>query len=337
MRALDPPFVSCRSVGGHALRFEWDDAGLTGPVEATLSYLGSDSETDAPGDALRVRFSTRAAPLAVPAGADLLSESPEGLQFLRQSDALYLRFRDAVVRVEPRDGTADGVLPGEAGPLRDAVVYSLTFYGLVALLYARGVRTLHAACVVYGDAGCLIVGESDSGKSTLTLRLVEQGWGYLTDDSVLLREAGGHVEARPLRRDFCLDPEAEALFPDAAARWEPHLADARKQRLHVRDLYPGRAAGRCVPRLVLFPQIVPEAASRLVPLSPRDTLLGLLRQTGAPAWLDGPAAAAHLGDLRRLAGQAQGYALLAGRDLRDSPAAAAALTRRLVGAPDRRT
>ena len=333
MSAPPRPLVSYRSVGGVRLRVEWDDAGLTGPVEATLGYLGSGAEPVGDGPALRVRLAVREAPLAVPAGADVLSESAEGLQFLRAGGALYLRYRDAAVRVDPPRGTAAGTLPAGGGAARDVVVYSLLVYSAVALLYARGLRTAHAACVVRDGHGCLVVGESDSGKSTLALRLVEQGWAPLTDDSVLLRRGAGGVEAHALRRDFCVDPEAEALFPRVVDHWEPHLADARKRRLRVRSLYPDRTATRCTPRTVLFPRVVPQAESRLVPVGPKATLLALLRHTGAPAWLDAPAAAAHLADLAGLADQARGYRLLAGRDLRDDPAAAAALARAILDRP----
>lgn len=326
------PLATRRSVGGFDLRVEWDDAALTRPVEQTLGYFHPEPPAPPGTPALTVRFSTRGAPLTVPAGAKLLSETRDGLQFLRQPDALYLRFRDAVVRADPLASVAHGTLGATVGPLRDAVLYSFLVYGTVALLDGHGVRTLHGACLVRDGHGCLVVGQSDSGKSTLTMRLVEQGWHYLTDDSVLLSRGRGGVEARPLRQDFCLDPEAAALFPHVADHWEPHLADPRKRRLHIRSLYPDRAAAWCIPRTLLFPRIVPDAESRLVPVGSRTALLGLLEQTGAPFLSDGASAASHLDDLARLAEQAQGYHLRAGRDLRDNPDAAARLTRQLLSA-----
>ena len=59
--------------------------------------------------------------------------------------------------------------------------------------------------------------------------------------------------------------------------------------------------------------------------------MGLLRHSGALAVLDAPTAAAHLDDLGVLVRQTRNYALLAGRDLRDDPAAAAALLGEMVG------
>lgn len=324
------PLTTRLRISGIDVHIAWDDVGLTEWVETTLHYLDADPGPAAGGRPLHLRFSTSAARLAVPTDARLVSESSEGLQFLRQGQTIYLRVRDAVVRIDLDDGVAEGALPAGGGALQGAVLYALFFYSLVALLHARGVRTIHAACLVRDGHGCLIVGESDSGKSTLTMRLVEQGWGYLTDDSVLLSQGAASVEARPLRRDFCLDPEAADLFPQVVGHWEPHLADPRKRRLRIRSLYPDRAAAWCAPRSVLFPRIVPAAESRLVPIDPKETLLGLLQHTGAPVLSTAPDAASHLDALTRLAAQTQGYRLLAGRDLRDEPEAIDALTRQLL-------
>ena len=333
MRDPDLPFRTHRRVGGLDLRVEWDGSALAGAVEATLGYLGPEA---APGaDPLVLRLSALGPPLAVPAGAEAVGETPEGLRALRHDGALWLRFRETVAHVEPARGVAHVAVAEGAGPLRDALVYSLFFYAAAALLDCRGRRTAHAACLVRDGGGLLVVGESDSGKSTLTMRLVEAGWGYLTDDSVVLGAGGELVRAWPLRRDFCLDPEAEALFPSVAAHWEPHLADARKRRFRVRELYPDGAAASCVPRAVVFPQVVDADEGRLVPLSAQGLLLGLLRHTGAPALAAGGGAAPHLDALRQLAGQSRGYALRAGRDLRDDPAAAERLLRPLVGGAER--
>ncbi len=338
MTASDVPFGARWSVGGVGFRVEWDAAALTEPMESALSYFGSRLDTDEACSA-RIRLLANAPPLAVPPEAERLSVSREGLQFHRAGDTVYLHFRGTTVHVDPKRGTATGTLSAEGGGsyealsenLRNALLYCLFYYSAVALLYGRGLRTVHAGCLVLDGHGCLIVGESDSGKSTLTMRLIEAGWSYLTDDAVLLSRVGGGIEARPLRCDFCLDPEAEALFPQVAAHWQPHLADVRKRRLRVRSLYPERAAAVCVPRSILFPRIAPgQAESRLVPLGPKAALVGLLQHTGALALLDATTAAGHLGDLKLLTDQARSYALSAGLDLRDDPQAAVELTRQLL-------
>ena len=315
-----------RRVKDVGLQIEWDDAALTWPMETTLAYFGFERpSTTSDVRPLRLTFSMHAPPLEVPPEAEALSESHEGLRFYRLGETLYLQFEGTVARLEPQQGLAYGTLAAGTSTLRDALLFCLFFYSAVILLYYRGLRTIHAACLTQGERGYLFIGESDSGKSTLAMRLVESGWHYLSDDSVLLSRQGDGIEAYPLRRDFCLDPEAEAVFPQVAAHWQPHLADVRKQRLSIEALYPEQAAARCTVRALVFPQIVFRAKSQLVPLDAKQALLGLLHHSGALAVLDAPTAAAHLEDLNRLVRQAQSYTLLAGRDLRDDPAAAAAL------------
>ena len=203
-----------RRVNDVGIQIEWDDAALTEPMETTLAYFGFAPPGAAPAvRPLRLTFSMHRSPLEVPREAEALSESHEGLRFHRLGETLYLHFQGTVVRLEPQQGLAYGTLAAEKTGLRDALLFCLFFYSVVILLYYRGLRTMHAACLTQGDAGCLFIGESDSGKSTLAMRLVESGWHYLSDDSVLLSREGGGIEAYPLRRDFCLDPEAEAVFP----------------------------------------------------------------------------------------------------------------------------
>ncbi len=324
-------------ISGISLEVEWDHASLSDLVTETLSYFGfTPPETNTP--ALHLQFLACAPLLQVPAESKLLSETPEGLQFYRADALLYLHFRGTVVCIDPQRGTAyatfgtEGAAAGPLAPtaLRDSLFFGLFFYSLVLLLYARGKHTLHAACLAWQGQGFLFAGQSDSGKSTLSIRLIEQGWQYLTDDSVLLGKGETGIEARPLRHDFCLDPDAALLFPQVAGHWQPHLGDPRKQRLRIRELYPEQAALCCVPRTIVFPRIAPESESRLVPLDQKDTLLRLLQHGGAFSLLGSAAATVHLDNLKALAAQARGYLLHAGRDLRDHPQAATLLMQRLL-------
>lgn len=63
-------------------------------------------------------------------------------------------------------------------------------------------QTLHAACVVIGEAAVLIIGRSGSGKSRLARRLVtlvsQQGLHaqLVGDDRIILTASGGRVVAR---------------------------------------------------------------------------------------------------------------------------------------------
>jgi hypothetical protein len=88
-------------------------------------------------------------------------------------------------------------------------------YGLVRLLRPLGLFSLHAASLLTPDGvGVLIVGRSGSGKSTLTLGLIRKGWGYLSDDAVLLRNGSEAVEALALRKSCYIDAQTAVDYSD---------------------------------------------------------------------------------------------------------------------------
>jgi hypothetical protein len=187
--------------------------------------------------------------------------------------------------------------------------------------------------VVADGAGCLLVAPSGSGKSTSTYGLVRRGWHYLGDDALLLHAAGDEVEALVLRRDLCLDPALEGCFPELRTHGQAgRFASRGKRRLAMRELYPERLLDRCVPRLLVFPEIVAEPESRLVPLGIAEVLPRLVAQSAVFA-LDPEAAPRHLDMLTRLARQTRAYRLLAGRDLKADPELVAPLLAAALPSP----
>ena len=67
------------------------------------------------------------------------------------------------------------------------------------LFFECGYIPLHAAGVLSGGMGCIIVGETGSGKSTLLYGLVESGKGFLGDDRILVVNEG---ESSPCIHSF---------------------------------------------------------------------------------------------------------------------------------------
>ncbi|MCC6180118.1 MAG: hypothetical protein IT305_32790 [Chloroflexi bacterium] len=187
--------------------------------------------------------------------------------------------------------------------------------GLLSLLHARERFGLHAGAVTRGGGGCLFVGPSGSGKTTLTAALVRQGWSYLSDDALVLSANSDGIAAHAFRRGFSCVPTIAAHFTelrDALVR-SPVLPGG-KRLVDADPVYPDRFTPRCVPRTILFPRIVSEPHSRLVPLDETAAMVGLLEQSPGIAR---SRASAHrqLAVLRRLVQQASGYRLLLGADL----------------------
>ena len=84
-----------------------------------------------------------------------------------------------------------------------------------------------------------------------------------------------------------------------------------------------------MPRALFFPVITNEAASGARRMTQAETMRGLLRMCPWACY-DRPAAAAHLGLLARLARQAAGFELKAGRDLLGDAEYAAGYLQRVV-------
>ncbi|HYO63148.1 MAG TPA: hypothetical protein VER08_05770 [Pyrinomonadaceae bacterium] len=181
---------------------------------------------------------------------------------------------------------------------------------------------LHSAGVVAPatGAGVLFVGDSNSGKSSLTLRLARAGWRYMSDDFLLLHEEGEGIKVRGLRRPFSVS--ASSLANCELPRLEEALgapvnSDPSKRRLDPEVAFPGLRADSAVPRVVFFPVITGEPDSRAEPLGQADVLTRLLRL--CPWSSFDVTGRDYVQFLARLARQVRGYALYSGRDMMADP------------------
>lgn len=287
------------------------------PLGITLDAPPHDGHGSTDAIILRLRQRARLPPL--PAGVRI-SGLHQGIRAWTSPDEIWLRCRGHMVRLNPRLGWAEVVVPSEPLPVRK----DLLTYALMLLLRRRGLLGLHASGVQRAGDGWLFVGNRGCGKSTQTYNLVRQGWGYLGDDALLLRAEGDRVEALALRRDLMLDPTPAHAYPELARDGPPSSATSGKRRLRIGEMRPARMVDRCSPRFLIFPEIVSTAESTLVPLSRTEALMRLVAQS-AVFTLDREMGARHLEVLSHLARQTLAVRLRAGRDLRECPERIAAV------------
>lgn len=217
-------------------------------------------------------------------------------------DEFYLQFPQSLLLLKHEKAVCGSVFV--CGP-PDVELARITSFAVCAALRRSDVFELHSAAVVVPESndGVLIVGPSGSGKSTLTLQLAQSGWGYLSDDELLLSFAGEEVEARGFRSFFAL---AAAATAGGSSRLKTCFEPA--------NVFATPPTSRTVPRVLLFTAVSGANETRLSELSQAETMTRLLR---ACPWAtyDTAVAGPHLQLLSRLARQAKGFDLQAGSDI----------------------
>jgi hypothetical protein len=215
-----------------------------------------------------------------------------------------------------------------------AIVNTLS-YAVQAALRLGGLYVLHAAGVVEPatGAGVIVVGHSNSGKSSLTIRLAGAGWRYLSDDMLVLSEEDGKIDAWAFRRIFSVSSASLAnsgLNGLDAALGAPVNSDPSKRKLEPRVMFPDSFVESCRPRVLLFPVLTGEAESRVGKLSGGEAMARLIRQCPWASY-DAGTAREHLRVLGLLAKQSSSYSLDAGLDLLEDSTCAPRLLASCLG------
>lgn len=231
----------------------------------------------------------------------------------------YLQFDGALVQID--DSTEVRLWIHRPEDLDSTMRSRVLSQAFSAALRRCGLFELHSGAVVPpGEADALLIaGQSGSGKSTLTAKLAAAGWSYLSDDTLLIRDAVTNIEAITLRQFFALTPATVATLPSMQVT---PSRDSRKERFTPQYFFSGRQIESAKPAVIVFPKITGEATTHLVKLSSSETMARLLKFCPWACY-DSNSAGDHLSLLGRLARETAGFDILAGTDLfRDSKFAA---------------
>jgi hypothetical protein len=206
-----------------------------------------------------------------------------------------------------------------------AIINTLSYVVQAALRHG-GLYIFHAAGVVEPESGVglLIVGTSNRGKSSLTIRLANAGWRYLSDDMLVLGEKEGAVTAWAFRRIFSVSAHSLAnchLRGLELALGAPVNSDPNKRSLEPTITFPDSFIESCLPRVLVFPTLTGEAESRVVKITSGEAMAQLIRQCPWASY-DTNTARDHLRVLGLLAKQSASFLLDAGRDLLEDSACA---------------
>jgi hypothetical protein len=142
-------------------------------------------------------------------------------------------------------------------------------YEVVTRLIAAHPHLLwfHAGAIAQANRGLLLASPSGGGKSTLTTRLCQHGWRYLSDDAVPLDLQTGML------LPFPQTPRVRSPIKQQVS--SKQLATLPKTEIVLTSdrlcLHPVPLSG------ILFPGFSPSESAHLVPLSPTKAMLNLLQ------------------------------------------------------------
>jgi hypothetical protein len=159
--AIDYTYYHVHSIW---LRVGWDTAPVGEQLQMLCAYFGLDTVTTAPPEChVRLTFRTQARQLSIPKHACRVAQQ-HGLHVWHADMQLYVQDAACVVRLDPASSTGIGTLPPPQRQTSPALRMDLLLYSVLLLLRYRGFYPEHAACVANDSVGCLLVGDSGSGK-----------------------------------------------------------------------------------------------------------------------------------------------------------------------------
>jgi hypothetical protein len=267
--------------------------------------------------AVHIRFQRERGPSPPAESVEEVSRS-DALTVTRTRSGFSLECGGSILDLDLTADRALGVLH------EDFWAHSLSeqreFFLLCFLMLLRrfGAFGLHANCVVKANRGFLIVGvkanrgflivgPSGAGKTTLTIALVREGWHFVADDALVLREGDGDLEAFALR-----------------------LADG-KRLVEIDSTYRGRIVSRCTPRVLAFPKVTREPRTEIAPLEATEAMTALLEQS--PGILtDRSGVERQLATLRQLMQQSRCVRVRLGSDVFSSTGLVTSLLERIESA-----
>jgi len=132
-----------------------------------------------------------------------------GIEFHRMADGYLMRFPGqgdfAYARAD--HDVACTPAPETPQPVIDALLHNQV---IPLVRSSMGQLVLHGSAVNHSGRGLGFLGPTGRGKSTLAAAFASRGHAYLTDDGLMLDEAGGHFTALPGHAFMRLWADSEA-------------------------------------------------------------------------------------------------------------------------------
>jgi len=180
--------------------------------------------------------------------------------------------------INPQRNTIESFIATPGDVNKDLLFDLIFFQPLKFILKFHGLYLLHASCVSKDGKGVLFSGKSESGKSTLALSLVRDGFDYLADDDCLLSQKGRLLKvlsfpARPKIKDSLI-----RYFPEIKPKFLSSINPKQKKIVYLEKIYPRSYQENTIPKLLIFPNFIRGSKLKLKAISKKRAFLKLLQE-----------------------------------------------------------
>ena len=271
---------------------------LTSPHNISLNFRDANSSFKAPETA-----------------QELFTSS--SLRVLKDGDFCYLVKEKAIFQLDLANSMGTGFMDSAFWEESPKSKQDFLMLSLLWLLRKHDLYGLHANGLDKDGSGALFIGGTGSGKSTIALSLIRQGWDYLSDDAILIRDSANEVEAVAFQRGFFFDPYIANHYPELNKTMETS-SNGQKRFMDINTIYPDRFLPKCIPKALIFSKIVPQDKSCLIPIDRTKAMILLIENSGG-IMVEKEMVVKQIEVLKHLTYQSNSYQLLAGHDLYEEP------------------
>jgi hypothetical protein len=207
-----------------------------------------------------------------------------GLKGFFEAGRTYFTDFRSYLTIQPDGKKALGFISPET--LKESGLHFFThiFFtiALFEMLRHQRIFFLHSAALVSpGGQSLIFPASAGQGKSTLTLYLIREGFGYLSDDTIFLSRAGGRVCMTGFQKLSHLPEEIFDSFTELKSfKNAPRLESRGKKMVSLEKVFPGRRIHENLSTGALFfLQKTKNRPSRLEPLDKIHAFQLLLDQS----------------------------------------------------------
>ncbi len=316
---MDAAFAHCYSLHGLNLLVQCEEKELADESEQLFAFLPFEkSERFNSHFHLTLKFALSEKTAHIPRGR-LKPYIVNDISIFETNSSVIITDDDSTFNIEPWSVRGAVSIHPSFKKKTLASKYNFLLLGLTYLFSYQGLFDLHGAAIADRGIGYVFLGEASSGKSSMALNLVHQGWHYASDDSLLLKSNGKAVEVLSFRKIFYIDPAVASKYPelDTLVSKKSNAAGS-KSFLDLEKAYPNQFQPSIVPKVLIFSKITPDQKSSIQLYSKGQALADLFKQS-ISIFFNRQAVTQHTQILKNLIDQCDCYRLLAGRDLYDEP------------------